>query len=142
MLVHILYRHAEQNVDDIESTSENRHVIKEYHFYISGDHTHDTYFLQHYFGKIYDSLKIHGIKFNKYWICLDGCTGQFKYSRSFFWLCCLHMKTCIKHFWNFFETGHGKGEHHGAGACIKQALQRYQMDHSANRLVSNEQVIK
>ena len=51
MLVHILYRHAEQKVDHIESTSENRHIIKEYHFYISDDRTHDTYFVQHCFGK-------------------------------------------------------------------------------------------
>lgn len=28
MLVRILYRHVEQNVDYIESTSENRHAIK------------------------------------------------------------------------------------------------------------------
>ena len=58
MLVHILYIHAKKNVDHIESTSENRHVIKKYHFYISDDHTHDTYFVQHCFGRIYESLKI------------------------------------------------------------------------------------
>ena len=51
MLVHILYRHPEQNVNHIESTSENQHIIKEYHFYISDDRTHDTYFVQHCFGK-------------------------------------------------------------------------------------------
>jgi len=33
-----------------------------------------------------------------------------------------HIKTNIKHCWNYFETGHGKGEHDGVGACIKQAL--------------------
>lgn len=52
------------------------------------------------------------------------------------------MQTNIKHYWNFFETSHGKGEHDGAGACIKQALRRYQMDHSANLLVSVEQVVQ
>ena len=80
MLVHILYRHAEQNFDYIEITSENRHVIKEYHFYISEDRTHDIYFVQHYFGKIYDSLKSHGRKFNEHWIWSDGCVGKFKSS--------------------------------------------------------------
>ena len=78
MLVHILYRHAEQNFNHIESMSENRHIIKEYHFYISDDRTHDTYFVQHYFGKIYDSLKNRGIKFNKHWIWSDRCAGQLK----------------------------------------------------------------
>ena len=77
-------------------------------FYISDDHTHDTYFVQHCFGKIYESLKSCGIKFNEHWIWSDGCAGQFKSSRSFFWLCFLHKKTYIKHCWNFFETGHGK----------------------------------
>ena len=80
MLVHILYRHAEQNVDHIESTSENKHVIKEYHFYISDNHTHDTYFVQHCFEKIYDSLKIREIKFNEHLIWSYGYAGQFKSS--------------------------------------------------------------
>ena len=142
MLVHILYRHAEQNVDHIESTSENRHIIKEYHFYISDDRTHDTCFVQHCFGKIYDSLKNRGITFNEHWIWSDGCVGQFKSARSFLWLCCLHKETCIKHCWNFFETGHGKGEHDGVGACIKRVLRRYQMNHSAHRLVNGEEVVQ
>ena len=66
MFVHVLYRHVEKNVDNIQSNDDNRHVIKEYHFYISDDHTHDTYFVQHCFNKIYDSLKAHGIKFNEH----------------------------------------------------------------------------
>ena len=132
MLIHILYRHVEQNVDHIESTSENQHVIKKYQFYNSDDRTHDTYFVQNYFENIYSSLKSHGIKFNENWIWLDGCVGQFKYSRSFFWLCRLHIRTRIKHCWNLFETSHGKGEHDGARACIKLALQRFEMDHSKN----------
>ena len=57
IFVHVLYRHAQQNVDDIESTNDNRHVIKEYHFYISDDRTHDTHYVQNCFDIIYDSLK-------------------------------------------------------------------------------------
>ena len=75
MIFHILYRHDEQNVDHIERT---QHIIEEYHFYISDDRTYDTYFVQHCFGKIYDSLKSRGIKINEHWIWSDGCTGQFK----------------------------------------------------------------
>ena len=33
----------------------------------------------------------------------------------------------MPHVWNYFETGHGKGEHDGAGACIKTALRREEM---------------
>ena len=142
IFVHVLYRHAQHNVDDIESTNDNRHVIKEYHFYISDDRMHDTHYVQHCFDIIYDSLKTRGILINEHWIWSDGCAGQFKSSRSFFWLCRLQRKTNIKHHWNFFETGHGKGEHDGAGACVKRALRRHQMSHSADRFVSADQVVQ
>ena len=49
MLIHILYRHVEQNVDHIERTIEYQHVIKGYHIYISDNRTHDTYFVQYRF---------------------------------------------------------------------------------------------
>ena len=58
---HVLYRHAQQNVDDIERTNDNRRLIKEYHFYINDDHTHDTHYVQHCFDIIYGSLKTHGV---------------------------------------------------------------------------------
>ena len=29
--------------------------------------------------------------------------------------------------WNYFETGHGKGEHDGAEACVKIALRREEL---------------
>ena len=38
----------------------SRDVIKEYHFYVSDDREHDTLFVQHCFGLIYDSLKNNG----------------------------------------------------------------------------------
>ena len=34
-------------------------------------------------------------------------------------------KSNITYCWIFFETSHGKGEHDGAGACVKRALQRH-----------------
>ena len=81
---HVLYRHTQHNVDDIEITNDNRHVIKEYHFYISDDHTHDTHYVQHCFDIIYGSLKTHGVVMNEHWIWSDGCAGKYKSSRSFF----------------------------------------------------------
>ena len=48
----------------------------------------------------------------------------------------------MKHHWNFFETGHGKGEHDGAGECAKRALRRYQMNHSIDRFVCVNQVVQ
>jgi hypothetical protein len=87
-------------------------------------------------------LKEREIIFDRHWIWFDGCAGQFKYARSFYWLCHLHKKLKIIHCWNFFETGHGKGEHDDAGACIKQALRRYQLNPHAGRFESAEKVVE
>ena len=51
-----MYRHAELDVDGFDSNENNREVIKEYHFYISDDRTHDTCFVQHCFGMLYKEL--------------------------------------------------------------------------------------
>ena len=45
----------------------------------------------------------------------------------FYWLCRVHKENNIQHIWSFFEAGHGKGEHDGAGACVKRALAREQL---------------
>jgi hypothetical protein len=39
--------------------------------------------------------------------------GQLKNARVFQWLCMLHKKLKVPHIWNYFESGHGKGEHDG-----------------------------
>ena len=39
----------------------------------------------------------------------------------------LHRKINVPHIWNYFETGHGKGEHDGSGACIKTTLRRQEI---------------
>jgi len=142
IFVHVLYRHAQASIDGTrDSTPQSRDVIKEYHFYVSDDREHDTLFVQHCFGLIYDSLKNNGVSFTEHWIWSDGCAGQIKSARSFYWLSHLHKETGIRHTWSFFETGHGKGEHDGAGACVKRALRRYQMSHSASRLKCSTEVV-
>ena len=45
ILVHIMYRHADLDVDGFERNGNNSEVIKEYHFYISDYPTHDTCFI-------------------------------------------------------------------------------------------------
>jgi hypothetical protein len=47
ILVHIVYRHAEQGVDGRKSTAENQDIVKELNFYISDDKDHGTVFVQH-----------------------------------------------------------------------------------------------
>jgi hypothetical protein len=94
---HVLYRNSQQSLDNIEGTNANRHVIKEYRFYISDERAHDTHYVQHCFDKFYVSLKECEIRFDQHWIWLYVCARQFKYSLYFYWLCRLHKKLNITH---------------------------------------------
>lgn len=73
ILVHVLYIHAQLNIDGRDSTDESRDVIKEYHFYINDDRENETLFLQHYFDLIYESSKRNGTSFRKHYIWSYGC---------------------------------------------------------------------
>ena len=78
-----MYRHAELDVNGFDSNENNHEVIKEYHFYISDDRTHDTCFVQHCFGMLYKELSRRKINFKEHWVWSDGCAGQFKSACSF-----------------------------------------------------------
>ena len=61
---------------------------------------------------------------DRHCIWSNGCAGQLKNAHIFQWLCSLHKNYKVPHMWNYFETGHGKGEHDGVGACVKTSLRR------------------
>ena len=130
-MVHITYRHAQQPYDRIDSTLEDQHIVREYHFYISDDRSHSAEFVQYCFGHHDEFLHDHHLTVTQRWIWSDGCGAQFKSARQFLWLWRWHRATAVPILWNFFETGHGKGEHDGAGACVKRALRRYQLQHDS-----------
>ena len=44
--------------------------------------------------------------------------------------------------WNFFGTGHGKGEHDGAGAVINRALTAKQLDTNSSKLQNAHDAIE
>lgn len=140
-MVHISYRHAVATVDGIESTPDERVIIREYHFYISDDRSHSAHFVQHCFHRHDDFLRERGITWTGRWIWSDGCGAQFKSARQFYWLYSWHRMTGFQVIWNFFETGHGKGEHDGAGACVKRALRRHQLRRDSERFRDARQVV-
>ena len=135
IMVHITYRHGP------ESNNDKRIILKETNFYISDDRCHDLHYVQHCFQIFYKQLKERDIQMDQHWIWSDGCAGQFKNSRVFQWLTTLHKKYNVPHIWNYFETGHGKGEHDGAGACIKTALRREEMRFTTNPHIRDAQSI-
>ena len=121
-MVHITYIHG------VDTTEEKRIILKEYHFYISDDMCHDLDFVQHIFQFFYNNVKDNNIQMEQHWIWSDGCTRKLKNSCVFQWLCILHKMLKVPHIWNYLETGHEKGEHDGAGACINTALRRKEMN--------------
>ena len=57
----MLYRLSQVSIDGRDNTHQSRDVNKEYNFYVSDDHEHDTLFIQQLFGLIYDSFKNNGV---------------------------------------------------------------------------------
>jgi len=47
----------------------------------------------------------------------------------------LHKKLKVPHIWSYFESGHGKWEHDGAGACIKIVLCGEEMNFTTTSLI-------
>jgi hypothetical protein len=82
-------------VDGRDNIPESCDVIKEYYFYVSDYCEHDTQFVQHYFGLIYESFRNNKIAFTKHWIWSYGCVGKFKSAHSFYWLSWLHKETRV-----------------------------------------------
>ena len=68
-MVHITYRHWP------DRNEQNIVILKEVHFYISDDRSHDLSYVQHYFGLFYEHLKVNNIHMDQHWIWSDGCMG-------------------------------------------------------------------
>ena len=80
-MVHISYRHAQLDEDGVQSTPEERVIIREHHFYISDDRSHSAHFVQHCFHHRDSWMCEHGITCTQRWIWSDGCGAQFKSAR-------------------------------------------------------------
>ena len=118
-MIHITYKHG------ADSTEEKRVILKEYHFYISDDRCHDLDFVQHNFQLFYKHLEDNNIHMEQHCI----------------WLCILDKRHKVPHIWNYFETGHGKGEHDAVGACIKTTLHRKEMKFTNILLIRDAKTI-
>ena len=53
----------------------------------------------------------------------------------------LHKTYNVPHIWNYFETWHDKGENDGAGACIKNSLEREDMRFTRNPHINDAKSI-
>ena len=71
----------------------------------------------------------------------DNCTGQFKNAGIFYWLYGMYVERGLPHFWSFFESGNGKVEHDGVGACVKRALVKKQFKILEAKLFDSRSIV-
>ncbi len=83
ILVHITYCHN-PNYDPIDPNSQ---VLKEVHYYVSDDNSHDTFFVQHAFRLHWKFLKIRGCFPSLHVVWNDGYFGQFKSAKAWYFVC-------------------------------------------------------
>jgi hypothetical protein len=131
ILVHIMWVWNPHPDPNDESTKN----IMTYHFYISDDKLHDSYFVQHCLQLHWDSVVESGFIPRNHWIWSDGCSGQFKSRIPWFFVARYPEVTggcnCT---WSFFGSGHGKGPHDGVGAVLKQYIRTAQLDINGPKL--------
>lgn len=145
ILVHITFR-INPLWDNVDPEAK---FLTEYHFYISGDKSHDNHFVQFCFGLHKDYLDQQGYPFPvEHIVFLDGCASQFKCAKSLFFVARYPSLTqsedlplgCAMQ-WNHFGTGHGKGRWDGAGAHVKQALRAEQVKPRGLKLHNSADVV-
>ena len=66
-------------------------------------------------------------KYNYFLISFHELIGKFKSTKAFNWLAMQHARRNVTFLWDFFESGHGKGEHDGEGACINHVLWQHEL---------------
>ena len=56
-MVDVFYRHAQLDLDGVQSIVQARVIKKEYHFYISDDKEYDIHYVEHCFNMLFAYLK-------------------------------------------------------------------------------------
>lgn len=63
----------------------------------------------------------------QHWIFSDGCSAQFKCSRAIYFVAKYPNLTDVcKMLWQYFGSGHGKGEWDGARAVVLKSRLRHE----------------
>ncbi len=67
-------------------TKPSSKVLKEVHYYVFDDNNHDNLFVQHAFGLHWDFLQVRGCFPSLHMVWSDGCSGQFKSTRAWYFV--------------------------------------------------------
>jgi hypothetical protein len=123
-------------------------VLKGIHYYISDAKDHDTQIVQHAFRLYWQFMQERGFFLEHHVVWYDGCVGQFKSARSWFFISRYHNSTIIqssqldaKMTWNYFASGHGKGEVDGSGGLLKRKLWKEQLKPNGMKFQNAHEVV-
>lgn len=122
---------------------EGDQIMKQTHYYISDDKSHDSAFVQHCLLLHWDWVQDANLDIQEHWVYSDGCSSQFKCATAMYFVARYPSLTggCLMR-WNFFESAHGKGEWDGAGAVVKRALRAEQIQNPSRPLQNADQVVE
>jgi hypothetical protein len=151
LLVFVGYRHASRDPDGVESTPDNRIIVKEEYHFISDDRAHDPAFVDYCLNLLYTFnfalpensvvcphfLKVVKEDHNggrgfpvpkRLFLWSDGAPTQFKLKDAYwhhFW----QAKRFGFQIWRmFWGSGHGKGVHDSAGGTIKRECATFNLN--------------
>jgi hypothetical protein len=123
-------------------------LLKDVHYFILDDPIHDTGFVQHSFLLYWDFMKGQGRFPTHHVVWSDGAASQFKSARAWYFVARYPSLTCFAGLpqgcnltWNFFASGHGKGEVDGVSALCKREIRTEQMKPNAQRLQDAKDVV-
>jgi hypothetical protein len=123
-------------------------LIKEVHYFVLYDTSHDTLFVQHVFMLHWSHLQSQGCIPSNHIGWNDGCSCQFKSARAWYFLSRYpnlldftnHPRGC-QLIWNFFATSHGKGEVDGARALLKCEVRKEQIKSNGRKFQNVAKVV-
>ena len=145
ILVHITYRLN----PTWDSDSNEPLLLKEIHYYLSDDRTHDSLYVQHCLMLNWEHVKEQGFTPINHIVWSDGCSGQFKSARAWYFISRYPKLTSsatlldgCQMSWNYFGSGHGKGEVDGASALLKREIRMEQLKPDGRKLQSAAEIVQ
>lgn len=115
ILVLITYRHQfntegdEPVVFDKFGQRITRFIEADYHFFVSDDNSHDTFFVQHSLEFHWRWMREQHFLVDRHIMWSDGCAAQFKACRPFSYVAKYYHDHGVPFMWCFHASGHGKG---------------------------------
>ena len=97
----------------------------------------------------WEHMKDRGFVSRNHSLWSDGCSGKFKSARAWYFISRYSnltssdmMRDGCQMSWNYFASGHGKGEVDGAGALLKQEKRNEQLKPGGLKLQNAAEIVQ